>query len=68
MVRLIFARTLELNKFRITIDDGVTEYKIDPKKELAWNGELHSPLGYVQIDYPNSDTTVITQKVFFKKG
>jgi thiol-disulfide isomerase/thioredoxin len=66
-VKFIFETQLDLSKFSITLNDGIYEHKIDPKKK-EWRGGLHAPFGYISLNYPNSDTTYIEKKLFFRKG
>lgn len=64
-IRFIFASPLNAGKFQIIINDGINEHKIDTQD---WKGELFSPFGHALIMYPNSDTTNIPKRLFFKKG
>jgi thiol-disulfide isomerase/thioredoxin len=67
-VKFILDNSLPVDKFHITVNDGINEHKIDPQNKPYWHGALFAPFGYVLIGYKNSDTSSVITKVFFKKG
>jgi len=67
-VKFIFTAPLTPRKFYIEVNNGIDVYKINPQSKQYWSGELFSPYGHILIGYCDSNTTVVTKQLFFKKG
>ncbi|MGJ7029583.1 TlpA family protein disulfide reductase [Niabella hirudinis] len=67
-IRFVFSKNLNVDKFSLTLNDGINEHKINLQSTSSWSGILLALYGYVSIEYKKNDTMFVTKNVFFKKG